>query len=272
MQYLELLVLAIAPAVFLLVYLYFRDRYEREPLGLVVRTFFVGALMALPVVAVNYLILQPLAVALGVAAGAGKAPWEAFVTAALTEEFFKLAAVLLVAYRNPNFNEPFDGIVYTAAASLGFAALENVLYVLQGGLTTGLVRAVLSVPGHGVFGIIMGYYVGRAKFADGHLRKVTLFLGALGLPVLLHGLFNLLNLIEYEVAFYLLFPLFAFMWNRALYSIRTADGHSPFAPREARPAWRGTCPRCGTALVAEANFCHQCGLPTSRGQAVDSAG
>lgn len=271
MLYLELIVLAIAPAIFLLVYLYFRDRYEREPLGLVVRTFLFGALMAAPVVGVNLLALKPAAAALGVG-GSWQAPWDAFIAAALTEELFKLVAVLLIAYRNPNFNEPYDGIVYAAAASLGFATLENVLYVLQNGVNTGVVRAILSVPGHAVFGIIMGYYLGRAKFARGLVRKAGLFFGALALPVLLHGLFDLFNLVEYEVAFYLLFPLFAYMWTRAIHDIRDSDTQSPFAPPDQRPALIGACSRCGSGLVTGANYCHHCGLPTAGTEAAGPAG
>ncbi len=268
--YLQLVVLAVAPAIFLLVYLYYRDRYEREPHGLVVRTFFFGALMAVPVVAVNLAVLQPLAELLGIA-GSWKAPWEAFISAALVEEFFKLVAVYLVAYRNPNFNEPYDGIVYAAAASLGFAALENVLYVIEGGMSTGFVRAILSVPGHAIWGIMMGYYLGKAKFTGPGWGKVVSWLAALALPVLLHGLFDLFNLVHYEIAFYLLFPLFAYMWYRAVEGIRDSHRVSPFAPPVARPGFGGPCGGCGATLVSGANFCHHCGLPVQGRRAADTA-
>lgn len=264
------MVLAIAPAIFLLAYLYFRDRYEREPLGLVVRTFAFGALMALPVLGVNLLVVQPAAAAMGVA-GPWRAPWDAFVSAALVEELFKLLAVYLVAYRNPNFNEPYDGIVYAAAASLGFAALENVLYVVQGGLTTGYIRAILSVPGHAVWGIMMGYYLGRARFTRHRGRKAGLWVCALALPVLLHGLFDVLNLAEYELAFYLLFPLFAYMWTRAAQGIRDSGAASPFAPASQRPLFSVPCSRCGVPLLAGANYCHHCGLPVAGARAAGPA-
>lgn len=264
----KLLALAVAPGFFLMLYLYHRDRYEREPLGLVVRTFLGGALATLPVLALGRWVTQPAAHMLGIH-GMGALLWQAWVEAALAEEAAKLAAVWWLAYRNPNLNEPFDGIVYAAAASLGFATLENLLYVLAGGVATGLVRAVLAVPAHAAFGVTMGYYVGRARFAPAPGRRLALWALALAVPVAMHGLYDVLAMqLEFQVAVSLLLPLVAFFWMRAVGEMAESEASSPFAPGRLRLA--GPCPGCGTRLVAGGRYCHQCGRPVAGQAAVQS--
>ena len=90
---------------------------------------------------------------------------KAFIVVALVEEFSKYIIVKYYAQNNREFNEPFDGIVYAVMVSMGFAALENVLYVYQYGSSTGITRAFTAVPAHATFGILMGYFMGKAKFS-----------------------------------------------------------------------------------------------------------
>ena len=85
--------------------------------------------------------------------------------AGLVEEYLKLTVVRLTAYRAPAFDEVMDGVVYTVVAGMGFACLENVLYVMGGSLATALVRAFTAVPLHAVASGLMGYSLGRARFA-----------------------------------------------------------------------------------------------------------
>lgn len=113
----------------------------------------------------------------------------AFLGAAVPEEFFKFLVLFLYAARHREFDEPMDGIVYGVAASLGFATLENILYVVQGGMGVAIVRAFTAVPGHALFGAVMGLHVGRARFA-GKSAPWHLAL-ALFWPILLHGLYDL---------------------------------------------------------------------------------
>ncbi len=96
--------------------------------------------------------------------------------------------IVWYARRHSAFDEPMDGLVYGVAASLGFATLENVLYVAQGGLGVAMLRAVTSIPAHATFGAIMGYYVGQAHFRRGRSR--ALLLKALLIPTLLHGVYD----------------------------------------------------------------------------------
>lgn len=107
----------------------------------------------------------------------------------------KLLFLLALLARNPQYNEPFDAIVYAVFISLGFAWIENIVYVthpLWGGIGTALARAVLSVPGHGLFSVQMGYWLSEAKFAG---RKVGWLLAFL-VPYLYHGWYNYLLLAD----------------------------------------------------------------------------
>jgi protease PrsW len=109
----------------------------------------------------------------------------AFLLVALVEEFSKFLFVRGVLYDDAHFNEPFDGIVYSVMVSMGFATLENILYVSQGGFSTAIVRMFTAVPAHATFAVLMGYYIGKAKFEKGMaylswagLLAATLFHGA----------------------------------------------------------------------------------------------
>jgi RsiW-degrading membrane proteinase PrsW (M82 family) len=114
----------------------------------------------------------------------------AFIFTAVVEEALKYWVVKRKAYDHPAFNEYFDGIVYAVVASLGFAALENVLYVLEGGLYIGIIRAIFSVPAHALFGAIMGYYIGLARFARHPGEEKKLLRKGLILAIIFHGLYD----------------------------------------------------------------------------------
>lgn len=114
-----------------------------------------------------------------------------FFIAALPEETFKLLALWLVLRKNPFFDEHFDGIVYAVCVGLGFAAIENVAYVLSSEewLTVAISRSLLAVPGHYAFAIVMGYYYSLYHFVD-HTPKTAACV--LLIPILLHGIYDAL--------------------------------------------------------------------------------
>jgi RsiW-degrading membrane proteinase PrsW (M82 family) len=112
----------------------------------------------------------------------------AFLLAAIPEECCKLLVVRGYSLRQREFDEPMDGIVYGAVASLGFAALENVMYVFNGGLWVAGFRALTAVPAHAFFGVILGYFVGRARFEPELRRSLTLT--GLILAILFHGFYD----------------------------------------------------------------------------------
>jgi protease PrsW len=115
---------------------------------------------------------------------------------ALIEEFSKFIFVRWVLYPNKNFNEPFDGIVYAVTVSLGFAGLENILYVLgdNGGVETAILRMFTAVPAHASFGVLMGYFLGKAKFEH---QKAHHAFYALGVAALFHGAYDYFWFISY---------------------------------------------------------------------------
>lgn len=189
----NLLVLAIAPVFVILTYIYIQDKYEKEPLGLLLLNFFLGAVVSIIIVTVIYLFtghFLPLTDEFSI--------WQQFVQAflvvALSEEFSKYIIVKYFAQPRKAFNEPYDGIVYAVMVSMGFACTENVLYVLDGGYQTAVLRAFTAVPAHATFGILMGYYMGLAKFSKNRLQ---LNLTGLFLAVIFHGAYDFFLFINF---------------------------------------------------------------------------
>jgi len=180
----KLLILALAPVFIIAFYVYYRDKYEREPIRLLLKSLGLGCLIVVPVVFAERLISAQMPEL----SHSGEAFYNAFLVAGFTEELFKYLAFIFLIWRNKNFNEKFDGIVYAVFISLGFAGIENILYVFQHGEQTGYIRMVISVPAHALFGVTMGYYFGLAKFYKKsrgiHLTRSLLY------PIVLHGIFD----------------------------------------------------------------------------------
>lgn len=203
-MYILLLALSVLPVILLLVFIYRQDKYEKEPLGLLIRAF-IGGMIAIPldlclVGMVNGIYYSETVF------------YSAFIEAGFCEELCKFVILFLTIWWNKNFNEYMDGIVYATFVSLGFACVENILYVFQGGVSTGIVRALLSVPGHFLFGVIMGYFFSLAKFSDkNHFVYLLLSLFA---AVAAHGLFDWLLMITDYISPLLGLVIFAlFIWG-----------------------------------------------------------
>jgi RsiW-degrading membrane proteinase PrsW (M82 family) len=183
------IVLTLLPSVLLFLYIYTHDEHP-EPKWLITKIGIFGALSFIPVIIV--------ALSFEKAVGlpdAGVFPMEngffkAFFLAAIPEEFFKLLTVLIFVYKKPAFDEPYDGIIYGAVASLGFATLENILYVSGGGFAVAVKRALTAVPMHAFCGVVMGYYIGRAKFTPKNKSNKKFWIMALLIPILIHGLYD----------------------------------------------------------------------------------
>ena len=191
------LVLALGPGIFWAWYFYRRDRFEPEPAALVVKIFLLGVLVTFPVAFVEgfFGLFMASPLVMGV------------IVAPVVEEYGKFWVVRRFAYRDAEFNEPMDGIVYAASAALGLASLENVIYVFSAYVTspslalgTVVVRAIFSVPGHALFSGVFGYALGRAKFTAAEQRPGIVLRG-LALAMVLHGIFNFL-LISAEIVAY----------------------------------------------------------------------
>ena len=184
MDYAIALALAVVPSWLLVRYFHERDLYP-EPAGVIWGTFALGALTTIPVVIVALPTMQLLPQPDSVV---GTGFQFAFLYAAIPEEFFKLSVLLLYSLRRREFDEPMDGLVYGAVVAQGFAALENALYSFSVGPVMTIVRGFTAVPAHACMGIIMGYYVGRARF-EPERRGTLIFQGFL-LATLVHGLYD----------------------------------------------------------------------------------
>lgn len=222
--------LAIAPAFMGLIYMYIRDKYEKEPLYMVILAVAFGIFATFLI----YGFTQILAILFQNPENPENPQntflesfYIAFVASAFTEEFVKFLLLYVLVWRNPNFNEPLDGIVYAVFLSLGFACIENLMYVLSpsmGGLQTGLARAFISVPSHALFAVHMGYYFSFAKFH----KQLKPFYLSFFMPYLLHALYNFF-LLQNPTYFWFPFLLLQlFLWHSSLHFIRKFLKISPF--------------------------------------------
>jgi protease PrsW len=219
-----LLSLAVAPSIFLLWFFYNSDRYKHESKKLLIVTFVLGAFMILPAILIELflkLVFPEGDTLLGVFA-------YFLLEVALVEEGMKFFAVRIYAYNSRMFNEPMDGLILGVAAALGFATVENIFVVLSSGILTGFVRAITSVPSHALYGAIIGFYLGEAKFR----RKPTLALKGLAAAVFLHGVFDTVaSTVPSIIGVITLVAFVMVLYYRVVKGeIREAEAESPFRP------------------------------------------
>lgn len=190
MQLPLILLAALAPIAILAYYIYRRDKFQKEPVKELLKAFGMGILS----VPVSLLISTPLEFA-GFYSMETQTLLDAvklsFLGAAIPEEIAKFLMLWLFVRKSRCFDENVDGIVYASVVSLGFAAVENILYLVtnyESWISVGITRALFSVPGHFFFGVLMGYYYSLFRFYPAAGRKVKWLV--LGAPILAHGLFD----------------------------------------------------------------------------------
>lgn len=181
---LSLFGLAIAPGIAISIYIYFRDRYEKEPLSLLARTFSAGFLIVIPAAAIEFAFSHIFNLN---EANISHVALNNIIFIGLTEEICKYYCLYKIAYTKPDFNEPFDGITYAVMVSMGFATSENILYVMNGGFTVAAARIFTAVPAHFSFAVLMGYFIGLAKFRK--QPKPYLLLGVV-IATIFHGSYD----------------------------------------------------------------------------------
>ena len=198
MNHLLILLIALLPVALLLLYIYKSDP-QPEPISMLRKAFFYGVIIIIPVLIVESAVSLALGPLLEVPVLG--ATLMAFLVAAIPEECFKLLALWLLLRKNPYFDEHIDGIVYAVFVSLGFAAFENISYLYSSQdslLQVGIMRALMAVPGHYAFGILMGYFYSLYYFVNRSERNKMMMIVA---PVVAHGIYdNLLFLSELSPA------------------------------------------------------------------------
>lgn len=224
-----ILIPALLPVFLILRYVYLLDKNEREPLGFVIKVVVWGAIFSIPCAGVERFMISLIG-SFYDPATINFAWIENTVGVALVEELSKWLVLMLIVWKNQNFDYRYDGIVYAVSASLGFAALENILYVLSYGTGVSIGRAIFAIPGHATFGVFMGYFLSRAKtfwIDDKRIRMTICKLLALALPMLIHGCYDFLlseqvSALGYQYIFYfyvLLLDIFA--WKVIKHEFRT---------------------------------------------------
>ncbi len=222
-----LIAMAVLPGILICVWIYQQDKFEKESLPTLLICFTWGAVSTVPaIIAQSYF-----------------KGWEdpgnmlnmaiySFLIIALTEELSKFLFLRLYAYPKDEFNEPMDGIVYAVMVGMGFATLENIFYVLSedfGGVKVAIGRAFTAVPAHAAFAVIMGAYIGLAKFIP-EKRNIYMLTG-IALAVFFHGLYDFFLLQKsYEFLTILSIIVLVVVVNVARRLIKIEQDLSPFNP------------------------------------------
>ena len=222
-----LLIASITP-VLIFLYLIFKKDKNKEPIGLLAKCFFGGFLsiiialiIGVPMMKIGTAFQSPLF----------KSFYEAFFVAAIPEEFAKFIILYWIIWKSKFFDEHYDGIIYAVFVSLGFALVENILYVSGKGIGIAFIRAILAVPGHGLFAVAMGYFLSLAKFnKQTNVQKYLVL--SLVVPMGLHGTYDFLLMYTssltkadagFAVILLLIFTVFIiFLWRFGIKKIKIA--------------------------------------------------
>jgi RsiW-degrading membrane proteinase PrsW (M82 family) len=182
-----LLISSIAPALFIMYLIYSRD-LQKEPKSMLMKAFFGGILS----IFIALLFAMPLSeYESSIPSGLARSFYTSFFCAGIPEEFGKWIIFYWLIKKAKDFDQYYDGILYAIFISMGFALVENVLYVMKGGMGVAIMRAILAVPGHMLFAVPMGYYLSISKFEPANEAKKHIALSLI-IPILLHGTYDFL--------------------------------------------------------------------------------
>ncbi|HSP22201.1 MAG TPA: glutamic-type intramembrane protease PrsW [Planococcus sp. (in: firmicutes)] len=207
-----LLTVAIAPSLALFSYFYLRDDFAEEPSKLLFQCFMYGAVLTFPILFIQYVF--------DVEGVFSQVFSQRVFFPSIVEEFFKWLVLIIAVYRHIDFEDPYDGILYGASVSLGFATVENILYLFEFGMQTAFLRAFLPVSSHALFGVVMGFYLGKAKFSTGKSGRKWLAMALFG-SVILHLAYNGILYLDTSWS-YGVIPFMIFLWWFGLRKVKQA--------------------------------------------------
>lgn len=257
MRVLLLLLVSILPVILVGRYIYNKDR-DKEPVGLIVKLFFsgVGALVLTIFATVFLGMFFPSLLSDPYETDLIRLFFRVFFGVALIEELSKWIFVYKVSYNNPEFDQVYDMLVYSAFVALGFACVENIFYVFENGFGVGIIRGLLAVPGHACDGIMMGYYLSMAKLCevrdDKESKSNCIFMSIL-IPVLLHGFYDYC-LFSQRFLFIGMFFIFVI----CLYIIVVKRLKKVSALAQKIEYKYNFCMNCGRPV--DGNYCSNCGF------------
>jgi RsiW-degrading membrane proteinase PrsW (M82 family) len=234
------------------------DKYEKEPERLIYLVFLAGILATIPSIILEF----PLQLTAHGKPLPLKDLFLVLLWVGVVEEFFKYLAVRLTVYRSNEFNEVMDGMIYMISAALGFAAMENIGYMIGLGFFVGALRAILSYLGHVSFSAILGYYLGKAKIEG---QRSWLWIGFIW-AISLHWFYDaffVIGTVQSSGGFILLgFLVWLFGLILTFILIKKAQAVSPFRMAHILPKrLTRQCQACGKTVSAKAWICHHCGEP-----------
>ena len=207
--------LAIAPTIAYIFWIYLKDKYDKEPINRLAKFFLLGVFMGIIALIVELLLLK-----LDILTGYTSIIYISFIVAGMTEEGLKAIVLIPNLLKEKYFNEKLDGIIYSMFLSLGFATLENVLYILKEDKSTvmevGLIRAIISTPAHMLFAITMGYYISKYKFSTEKFKKREYLILSVLIPILIHGVFDFILMIKTTWATILFLLYLIYLWKISL--------------------------------------------------------
>ena len=207
-----ILILALLPVVCFLVWIYYKDKYEKEPVAKLVQYFFMGILVSILAIFMELYLSK-----FNNLSGIESNIYTAFFVAAFTEEGVKSIILIPMLLGEKDFNEKLDGIIYSIVLSLGFATVENIIYLMKErvdlSLGLAITRGLISIPSHIMFAITMGYYISKYKFAKDNNKKIKYLFYAVIIPILLHGVFDFILMIGYRWAIIVFIVYVIFLWK-----------------------------------------------------------
>ena len=255
-----LLILSVLPVIYLCKYIYDKDTHP-EPFKKLRKMFLFGFLSIIPIIILETLLskffsyndstLSFINLFINI-----------FIVVAISEEGFKWLVTYYVGIKDKECDEIYDSIVYAVFASLGFACIENVLYVINGGFNTAIMRAIFTIPGHACFGVLMGYFIAKSKL-NKNSTSLNLFLSFV-IPALFHTIYDTL-LFKQEVwslivflVFDLAMVIYCFLIVKKLSKLQS--NYAANVSKNQNITYNiNFCPKCGQN-IQNCNYCPKCGF------------
>lgn len=211
---LDLLIISISPSIAFLIWIYLKDKYEKEPIRYLINLFILGTLVSIPAIAIEDILMK-----VDISNKYLNIAYIAFIVAAFTEEILKASILIAYCLKSKYYTEKLDGIVYSIFITLGFATIENIIYIFYevylNIFEIGLTRAIISIPAHIMFAITMGYYLSMYKFNQEE-NRYKYILKMILIPIFLHGVFDFILMTKTRGATVVFIIYLVYLWKISL--------------------------------------------------------